>query len=472
MAKIILISCVKLKKNYPCKACELYDSTLFKKSYEYAKKLNPDKIFILSAKYGLVEENEIISPYEKTLKDMSSYERKVWANNVILKLKQHTNPDKDEFIILAGEVYTEYILPYLKDSYEPLKGLAIGQRLQRLTELLDNDVKLNNNVNDYNIKQTNRTEDLCNILHTEFNKMKRFRFPFDEREIPQNGIYILFENGEYGHGVDRIVRIGTHTGEDQLRSRLMQHFVMENKDRSIFRKNIGRALLNKEHNPYLDVWEYDMTTNEDKERYGYLINRDIQNNIEKQVTRTIQNNFSFVVFGVSNKNERLFLESKIISTVSLCNECRPSGKWLGNFSPKDKIKGSGLWLVNELYKEPFTAKELNDFINKYINKNDKEFSHVVSNRNEIVKPQKNEQVRNSEVTFSGGTNFERIIDFLKKNHGYYCDDCLSEILNIKPRQTINTACRGLETKKVIDRKTVECENCKRLKKANKYVNPS
>jgi len=33
-------------------------------------------------------------------------------------------------------------------------------------------------------------------------------------------------------------------------SRLLQHFVMENKDRSIFRKNIGRALLARAGDPY------------------------------------------------------------------------------------------------------------------------------------------------------------------------------------------------------------------------------
>lgn len=85
----------------------------------------------------------------------------------------------------------------------------------------------------------------CHTLHQWFNGMKKFSFPFDKQEIPQNGIYILFEKGEFAHSANRIVRIGTHTGENQLRSRLIQHFLKENKDRSIFRKNIGRALLNK-----------------------------------------------------------------------------------------------------------------------------------------------------------------------------------------------------------------------------------
>jgi hypothetical protein len=86
-------------------------------------------------------------------------------------------------------------------------------------------------------------------LHKLFNDQRRFYFPFNQqkKEIPQNGIYIIFENGEKFGDLDRIVRVGTHTGDGQLRSRLNQHFVKENKNRSIFRKNIGRCMLNKEN---------------------------------------------------------------------------------------------------------------------------------------------------------------------------------------------------------------------------------
>jgi hypothetical protein len=64
------------------------------------------------------------------------------------------------------------------------------------------------------------------------------------------------------------------------------------------------------------------------------------------------------VFRVDDKSERLNLESKIISTVSRCEQCRPSGGWLGLRSPKDRIRESGLWLVNELYKEPLSATDV------------------------------------------------------------------------------------------------------------------
>lgn len=195
---------------------------------------------------------------------------------------------------------------------------------------------------------------ICKELHELFSGMKRMTFPFDEKSIPKNGIYILFEKGEKAHNTDRIVRIGTHTGQDQLRSRLKQHFINENKDRSIFRKNIGRALLNKNNDPFLDDWEIDLTTKKAKEHFSGKIDAHKKKEVEQAVTKYIQENFSFVAFQVDNKEKRMEMESKIISSISACDICKPSSTWLGNYSPKEKIKKSGLWLVNELYKEPLS----------------------------------------------------------------------------------------------------------------------
>ena len=195
----------------------------------------------------------------------------------------------------------------------------------------------------------------CKAIHRLINELERHSFPFNEAAIPTNGIYALFQQAEVGHGQDRIVRIGTHTGDNQLRSRLKQHFLAENKDRSIFRKNIGRALLKKRNDPFLEYWELDLTTRRAKDRYFPLIDFDYQKQVESEVSQYIRNNFSFVAFEVEDKTERLEIESKLISTISLCDECRPSDNWLGNYSPKTKIVESGLWLVNELYKTPLDA---------------------------------------------------------------------------------------------------------------------
>lgn len=195
----------------------------------------------------------------------------------------------------------------------------------------------------------------CEAIHGLTNKLERHRFPFNGLAIPNNGIYVLFQKMETDHGQDRIVRIGTHTGNNQLRSRLKQHFLTENKDRSIFRKNIGRALLKKRNDTFLKHWELDLTTRKAKDQYSALIDFDYQKNVESEVSQYIQDNFSFVAFEVNDKKERLDTESRLISTVSLCDECRPSNSWLGSYSPKLKIVESGLWLVNELYKTPLDA---------------------------------------------------------------------------------------------------------------------
>ncbi len=336
MARIVLISCVSKKSSAKTQVEDMYQSPLFKYNLKYAKSLTPDKIFILSAKYGLLRLEEEIEPYEETLNNKNLKEIEDWSQKVLEKLGALVSLENDEFIFLAGEKYRRFLLPKMKNYKIPLEGLGIGKQLGWLKE---------------------KTYSRCSELHELFNSLRRFDFPFNDNEIPLNGIYVLFEKGQEGHDKDRIVRVGTHTGNDQLVSRLKQHFVNENKDRSIFRKNIGRAILSKRKDPYLKIWEMDFTTRDSKEKSGHLINSEKQKSIEKEVTRYIQDNFSFVVFEILDKDKRLELESKIISTISSCGICRPSETWLGNFSPKDKIRASGLWLVNELCKEPLSEED-------------------------------------------------------------------------------------------------------------------
>lgn len=200
-------------------------------------------------------------------------------------------------------------------------------------------------------------QNVCDKFHRWANTLRVFKFPFADRGIPPNGLYILFEKGEHAHGVNRIVRVGTHTGHDQLKSRLKQHFLAQNKDRSIFRKNIGRCILNKTHDPFLQKWELDLTSKLSRDTNLASIDSEKQKVIEKEVSKYIQNNFSFIALKIGDKEDRLEIESKIISTVSLCEECKPSKNWLGIYSPKTKIRKCGLWLVNELYKQPLSEKD-------------------------------------------------------------------------------------------------------------------
>jgi hypothetical protein len=190
-----------------------------------------------------------------------------------------------------------------------------------------------------------------------FNKLPRYHYPYDLSKAPQNGIYILFERGEKAHGGDRIVRVGSHRGDDRLISRLDEHYINENKDRSIFRKNIGRALLTKNGDKFLDKWNMDRTTRKAKENYWSQSDSDKQAIVESKVTAVIRTNFSFSLIQMNLGENRKLYESRIIATLAQCSECKPSDNWLGRYSPVEKIRVSGLWNVQHVGGETLNQKE-------------------------------------------------------------------------------------------------------------------
>jgi hypothetical protein len=194
---------------------------------------------------------------------------------------------------------------------------------------------------------------VCEVIHRFAHGLRRYHFPFDPSDLPCNGVYILFEDGELAHGGDRIVRIGSHTGAGRLAKRLNEHFLVPNKDRSIFRKNIGRALLNRAHDPFLRQWEWDFTTRAVREKYQGVHDAVRQECVEKEVSDYIRRNFSFALLPMTeNKELRLGMEKGIIATVASCPSCHPSSTWLGLSSPRPAIRRSGLWLVQHLKGMP------------------------------------------------------------------------------------------------------------------------
>ena len=140
MAKqIVLISCVSKKLLFSAKAKDLYKSTLFKLNLEYAYKLKPHTIYILSAEHGLLALEKVIAPYEKTLNKMPIAERRAWASRVIKQMKEKGIAIKqDKFTFLAGQKYREFLVSEMnKNNIEvPLEGLKIGEQLQRLKKLI------------------------------------------------------------------------------------------------------------------------------------------------------------------------------------------------------------------------------------------------------------------------------------------------------------------------------------------------
>jgi hypothetical protein len=183
--------------------------------------------------------------------------------------------------------------------------------------------------------------------------------------LPENGIYFFYERDEIGgHGgrKPRIVRIGTHK-EGNFRSRIKEHYLLDESkmnfdkdmpkpsDRSIFRKNIGRALINRDRDNYLQIWEIDFMTRKNRQSSGYRRDMDREKRIESTITKTLRERFYFRFVIIDSQLQRMGrkgLESSLIGTVASCKLCNPSDNWLGNYSPKKQIKESGLWLVQHL----------------------------------------------------------------------------------------------------------------------------
>lgn len=339
---VALIACSKQKRSVPCWASELYaPSTLFALSYAYAKRI-ADRVYILSAKYGLVAEDAVIAPYDETLNDKSVEERKAWSRMVLSQLSQVCDLRRDHFILLAGSHYCEYLLPWLESATLPLGNLPLGKRVKLLRRYANRDPEL---------PEDGEGDALW--LHRLFGKLPRYDWqgiddiPFDD------GIYIVYERGETYHGDARVVRVGTHTAPGRLKGRLRDHFIRENHNGSIFRKNIGKALLNRAHDPYVEVWSLDTS----RPPYRGRENPQTEARIELEVSSYMRVNLSLSVIPVASAEERLRLEAAIIATLNQAGDFVPSDGWLGRHSPEREIRESGLWLKQGLDAKPLTAAE-------------------------------------------------------------------------------------------------------------------
>ena len=136
MSTIVILSCTKSKLDKPSQAQDLYSaSPMFKKTLEYGLSLKPDKIYILSAKHFLVPMTKVLSPYDKTLKEMPKDEKNAWGEKVIAQMKAAgMNLEKDKFIFLTGSEYMKPLLQYIPEGNieKPMEGRRMGERLQWL----------------------------------------------------------------------------------------------------------------------------------------------------------------------------------------------------------------------------------------------------------------------------------------------------------------------------------------------------
>lgn len=140
-----LIGCGKSKNPGELPAREKYASTYFQKKAEWAEE-NADEWWILSAKYGALDPDEVIHDYDITITDLdrdgrAAFYRSVWGAIF--------GPPGDwldgQLVILAGQDYIEALGSILEpgywEDYEVILPFedtdGIGEQLAWLTEELE-----------------------------------------------------------------------------------------------------------------------------------------------------------------------------------------------------------------------------------------------------------------------------------------------------------------------------------------------
>ncbi|MEX2551955.1 MAG: DUF6884 domain-containing protein [Actinomycetota bacterium] len=135
---VVLVACAGTKVPRPAPAKDLYVSALFLKSRSYAERVGY-RWYILSAKHGLLGPEELVAPYDVTLKDLPRAERRAWAERVFERLRDELHSG-DHVMFLAGSTYRQDLSGLLaNEGYAfkaPLEGLRIGEQLQWLTREL------------------------------------------------------------------------------------------------------------------------------------------------------------------------------------------------------------------------------------------------------------------------------------------------------------------------------------------------
>lgn len=143
MKTIVLIGCGKRKLEHPTLAKDMYQGPLFKKSWQLAEMNYPkSERYILSAKHYLLDPDETIEPYDKTLNGMNVSKKREWAEKVIQQLREKNfDLENDLFIFYAGKAYTDYLVtpkgPIKNYKREFEGGTGIGAILHNLSNQLE-----------------------------------------------------------------------------------------------------------------------------------------------------------------------------------------------------------------------------------------------------------------------------------------------------------------------------------------------
>jgi len=133
---LIITSCSKKKLNYSAKAKDLYQGNLFKKVNILSKKIGAD-LMVLSTKYGLINSETIIEPYDQKILYKSDIDRLRKISNPILS---NLESIYTKIVIIMGQKYRKVIQPVINNSTKCIivnSKSGIGGYLKKVNMLIE-----------------------------------------------------------------------------------------------------------------------------------------------------------------------------------------------------------------------------------------------------------------------------------------------------------------------------------------------
>jgi hypothetical protein len=126
---VALVACTKRKIDHAAPARDLYCSTWFKLARTWAEQ-HANAWYILSAKHGLVQPDQVLEPYDAALKNQwQSNEFAVLVRTALLEQL----PAGTTVVFLAGKYYWLYLGLNLQKAGHtvetPLHHLGIGEQM-------------------------------------------------------------------------------------------------------------------------------------------------------------------------------------------------------------------------------------------------------------------------------------------------------------------------------------------------------
>ncbi|WP_291811506.1 DUF6884 domain-containing protein [Limnobacter sp.] len=342
---VVLVSCGKHKLDYSASAKDSYVSRRFKAAREFAENFG-SSWFILSAKHGLVEPDQVIAPYDQDLNALTAQSKALWVETIVSGLLKR-NLVSQYIVVLAAGPYAELLRERLKRE-----GFLIIYPLNDMAEDIHADILERINTNPDRLSHYNRFYDLLWRLQKMPGQMVPFN-DFEAKNLPKAGVYFFFDGQEstrfFHRETLRVIRIGTH-GVSKGSKSLLWHRLRTHRGNddgsgshrsSIFRLHVGNAILASQKK---DLVSWGVGDNASKE----IRDSELQLELEvSQYIRGLRVAYLPVLDEAGADSDRSYIEKNSISLLTQGGPIDlPSVNWLGNYSSSQYVKSSGLWNVN------------------------------------------------------------------------------------------------------------------------------